>query len=129
MTKPSSPSTSRAPHLNPGTTIGHYRVEQLIASGGFGAVYRVSRDGRSFALKLPLPDDWLTEAEQHTLDQRIVREVVSLMTLNHPNIVRVHGFDHWPSAETGALYLVMDFVEGVPLFEWRRNEDPPLRQV
>ena len=147
--------TSPPPQWLPaGTCIGHYRVEQLISSGGFGVVYRVSRDGQQFALKLPLPQPPApaderprgeladhgghaqpgagneNEAEDHrALEQRIVREVVSLMTLNHPNIVRVHGFDRWPSPTSGALYLVMDFVEGVPLLQWRRNERPTVREV
>lgn len=73
------------PNLVPGTRIGLYEVERLISRGGFGAVYRVTRDGRAFALKLSLAcGTELSSQERRVLEQRIAREVVSLMTIQHP---------------------------------------------
>src|SRR4029077_9499941 len=39
-------------YLLPGTRIGFYRIISRIAAGGFGALYRVERDGKLYALKI-----------------------------------------------------------------------------
>ena len=42
----------RPGYLLPGTKIGFYEVVTLAGSGGFGALYKVTRDGETLALKL-----------------------------------------------------------------------------
>jgi serine/threonine protein kinase len=116
--------------LQRGDHVGPYEVQMLVGRGGFGAIYKAVRDGRAFALKIPVARTAAVSAsERHALEERIEREVASLITLRHPNIVRVHGFDRWPHAESGFLYIVMDFIEGVPLYAWLGEKRPSLKVI
>ncbi len=117
-------------YLQPGTTVGPYEIIDLVGSGGFGSLYRVRRDEKTYALKLAhvrmadvCADDWADREE------RLDREIAALKTLRHPNIVRVHSFERWPDLEHGYPYLVMDFVEGDRLYEWRKQATPSLRRM
>jgi serine/threonine-protein kinase len=115
-------------YLQPGTKIGAYEVAGLVGSGGFGFVYRVTRDSRPYALKISKwRGDDLDVEERGESEKRLDREISALMSFRHPNIVRVHGFERWPSLEDGYPYLVMDFVEGDHLNEWRKKTSPSLR--
>src|SRR5712692_9706899 len=117
-------------YVPPGTEIGFYKVETLVGKGGFGALYRVLRSGQVFALKLSTSKfaDLSDEDREHDM-ARAKREAGALMQLRHPNVVQVHGFEQWPDIKTGFLYLVMDFIDGWQLNEWRREQTPTLRQI
>src|SRR5215831_1329288 len=117
-------------YLQPGTEIGFYEVVMAVGKGGFGTLYKVTRGGQAFALKLStFKFSELSEEDRAHYMTRAKREVAALMQLHHPNVVRVHGFEQWPHIESGHLYLVMDFVEGLPLYEWRKKQSPPLKQI
>jgi hypothetical protein len=62
-------------------------------------------------------------------EERLDREIAALKILRHPNIVRVHCFERWPDLEDGFPYLVMDFVEGHRLYDWRSQTSPSLRRM
>jgi tRNA A-37 threonylcarbamoyl transferase component Bud32/tetratricopeptide (TPR) repeat protein len=84
---------------------GRFEVEALADWGGMGAVYR-ARDrysGSTVALKL-----LLDESSQ----ERFAREARVLADLRHPAIVQyvAHG-----KSELGALYLAMEWLDGVDL--------------
>lgn len=98
--------------LAPGTRVAGFTVEELLASGSFGAVYRASRDGRPFAIKL-VP--W---------DARGEREVDALRRVRHPNVVAFHGYGLWPDDEPRFLVLALELVRGRPLDVWAREENP-----
>ena len=117
-------------YLQPGTKIGAYEVAGLVGSGGFGFVYRVTRDSRPYALKISKwRGDDLDPEDRGESEKRLDREISALMSFRHPNIVRVHGFERWPSLEDGYPYLVMDFVEGEHLNAWRKKTSPTLRRA
>src|ERR1700687_554612 len=117
-------------YLQPGTRIGFYEVVTLVGKGGFGALYKVLRGGQVFALKLSTFNfSELSEDDRVSYMARAKREAGSLMQLRHPNVVQVHGFEHWPEIASGYPYLVMDFVDGFELYEWRKKQAPTLRQV
>jgi serine/threonine-protein kinase len=115
-------------YLQPGTKIGAYEVVGLVGYGGFGFLYRVTRDSRPYALKI---SKWrggdLDPEERVENEKRLDREISALMSLRHQNIVRVHGFERWPSLEDGYPYFVMDFIEGDHLNVWRKKTTPSLR--
>ncbi|HEY8210300.1 MAG TPA: protein kinase [Myxococcaceae bacterium] len=116
--------------IQPGTSIGPYRVLGRIGQGGMGAVYKVERDGLPFALKLSTQKHSdLTSEERAQLEGRIRREVSALTGLHHPNVVRIHAFDRYPDVVRGYLYLVMDYVEGERPYVWQENHRPPLRRL
>jgi len=113
------PSSSNDDHIlfesplgrPPGTVIdGRYEIHSLIGVGGMSSVYRVHHAAldRTVALKMLHPH-LLTE---RTSLERFLQEARAESSLKHSNIVSVHSMG---TTEDGALYLVMDFVEGVSL--------------
>jgi hypothetical protein len=118
-------------YLDRGTRIGAYEVlDQIDARGAFGCVWKVRRDGRVYALKLgkQRPTGLDSEDRLH-YEERLDREIAALKTLRHPNIVRVHTFDWWPRLDDGFPYLVMDFVDGLPLYAWQEDAVPSLARI
>ncbi len=91
------------------TQIAGFRLQEMIAKGGMGAVYRahqVSMD-RTVAVKILAP--------QYTADpvftERFLKEARAAARLSHPNIVQAIDVGQ---AE-GHYYFVMEFVEGPTL--------------
>ncbi len=80
--------------------------------GGQGVVYRAVQEatGRQVALKV-LHDQCFASEEGRT---RFDQEVRILGQLRHPNIVTIHD----SGTRNGKLFLVMDFISGLPLDEF-----------
>ncbi|MCM2334593.1 MAG: serine/threonine protein kinase, partial [Anaeromyxobacteraceae bacterium] len=117
-------------YLEKGTRIGAYEVVDKLGVGGFGCLWKVRREGRFYALKIGRQRlSGLDAEDREHYQDRLDREIAALKTLHHPNIVRVHSFDWWPELESGFPYLVMDYVEGHPLYEWRDRGTPSLARV
>ncbi|SEL04768.1 Serine/threonine protein kinase [Stigmatella aurantiaca] len=96
-----------------GLEVGPWRVESLCGRGSYGAVYRVvntaAPEGEAFALKMAL-QPW---------DPRFEREVELLSRVRHPGVPRLRDWGEWKVRGGGVFpYLVMEWVEGVPLYEW-----------
>jgi serine/threonine protein kinase len=90
-------------------TIARYRVERLIGEGGFGQVWRATRDdGTPVAIKL-LHLELVRSLDAQT---RFERELSAIMRLRHRHIVR--ALDHGVLSE-GRPYLVLEFIEGPSL--------------
>lgn len=89
-----------------GTTLGHYRLEELLGRGGMGQVYRATdtRKGRVVALKLLNPD----LADNAAFRSRFERESRVAATLNDPHVVPIHD---WGEID-GLLYIDMRLVNG-----------------
>jgi serine/threonine protein kinase len=110
--------------LPPGTQIRDWRVVDWHSQGGFGAVYRALRVGHEHsgpaALKLSL-FPW---------DARFSREATLLSRLHHPGIPRLLGqgiFEPSPGFEHP--FLVMEWIDGTPLYTWAEQHVPSCRQV
>jgi eukaryotic-like serine/threonine-protein kinase len=117
-------------NLQPGTLIGVYTVIRRVGAGGFGTLYQVERDGRSYALKLSRERlGSLTPEKRKRFEDRTDREVAALKSLRHPNIVSIYAVDRWPELETGYPFLVMEFVEGERLDAWCRTSSPSLVRI
>lgn len=95
--------------MNPGDTVGPYRVLEKIGEGGMGEVYKArdTRLGREAALKV-LPEASLLDADRR---ERFIREARVVAALNHPNIVTIYGVEERGSAAC----LAMELVDGRPL--------------
>src|SRR3989442_9064066 len=108
--------------LAPGTAIGAYRLDQLLAEGGMGAVYRAvdTKLNRAVAIKFLSTDvaDWSAR-------RRFQREAQLASSLNHPHILTVHDADEFE----GRQYLVTEFVDGGTLKDWARAEKRTWRQI
>jgi serine/threonine protein kinase len=109
--------------LKEGTRIGPWRVVSWRGQGTYGTVYKAVRDGREeegfFALKMA----------NHARNERFEREGELLSLIRHPNVPRLHGQGHWECALGVFPYLVMEWVEGVPLYDWSSQRNAPQRQV
>jgi len=96
--------------LQPGQIVeNHYKVLSIIASGGFGSVYKV-RDillKKTFALKTLHP----VVASETTM-LRLRKEAQAASMLDHPNLVRAINFGMIDHCQP---FLVMEFVEGPTL--------------
>jgi eukaryotic-like serine/threonine-protein kinase len=84
-----------------------YRVEDIIAKGGMGAVYRAIDE--SLGIAVALKENFFTNEES---TRQFRREATILASLRHPNLPRVT--DHFVIPGQGQ-YLVMDFIEGSDL--------------
>jgi eukaryotic-like serine/threonine-protein kinase len=94
------------PRLEPGASLGPYRIETLIGSGGMGEVYRArdTRLDRDVAIKI-LPDEVRADAGRRS---RFEREARAASALNHPNIITIHDIGE----AGGVSYIVMECVQG-----------------
>jgi serine/threonine protein kinase len=87
-----------------------YEIQSLAGRGGMGAVYRAihRKLSRPVAIKL-LPAEL---AARDGVSVRFEREARALAQLNHPGIVALHDFGR---AESGHLFIVMEYVDGTDL--------------
>ena len=96
------------PSVTPGTTIGHWRVQDLVARGGMGEVYRAVRTDGEFtqlvALKVVRPG---LVSPTFLRRSRIEREILARLT--HENIV---GILDAGTTTDGRPFLVMPLIEG-----------------
>jgi eukaryotic-like serine/threonine-protein kinase len=107
-----------------GKTIGRYRVERLIARGGMGEVYLAIRaDGElTFQAALKVVKRGMDTDE---VLRRFRAERQTLADLSHPNIGRL--LDGGATAD-GRPYLVMEYVEGLPIDAYCRSQKLTIRE-
>ncbi len=96
-----------------GQQLGAFRLAEIVGSGGMATVYRAHRADEEFEQQVAVKviHAGLTDA---LLRGRFLQERQILANLSHPNIARV--FDGG-LADDGRPYLVMEFVDGVPIDE------------
>jgi serine/threonine protein kinase len=90
-----------------------YRLEQLLGSGGMGAVYLATHLGteRYVALKLISPQ-FMRNGE---FVERFKREARAAGRLRHPNVVDVTDFGFARVQQGEVAYLVMEYLDGCTL--------------
>jgi eukaryotic-like serine/threonine-protein kinase len=92
-----------------GRDLGGWHVDDVIAAGGFGVVYAVTRDdGRRGALKALHAH----LVESPDMVGRLLREAQAIARLRHPAVVELLDTG---VADDGRPYLVMELLEGVDL--------------
>jgi len=101
---------------------GPYQIQRPLGEGGMGIVYLAGREdlGTQVAIKL-LRDAWLSPARR----DRFAMEQRTLAQLNHPSIARLYDADTSPD---GTPFFVMEYVEGVPLTEYCKEQNCSLEQ-
>jgi len=117
----SADESESASHLI-GSAIGNYRIVQLIARGGMGAVYLAERADGQFqqVVAIKILPTWA--ADQQTVARlRVERQILS--TLQHPNITQLLSGGETPD---GIPYLVTEYIDGVPLTDFVDDNDLPL---
>jgi eukaryotic-like serine/threonine-protein kinase len=91
--------------------IGNCRIVEEVASGGMAVVYRAIQDhlNRTVAIKALKT----AVSSDDALVTRFEREAQSLANLQHENIIHIYDFHR----ERGALFIVMEYVEGIDLYD------------
>ena len=117
-------------HLLEGTLLknGEYRIEKVLASGGFGITYLAGQIalGRKVAVKEFFMKDICNRDENHInisvpsvgskelvsrFRQKFLKEARLIASFDHSNIIRIHDVFE----ENGTAYYVMEYLEGESL--------------
>jgi serine/threonine protein kinase len=102
------------PPDGPDARIGAYRLVRELGQGGMGAVYLAMRDDDAFHKRVALKI-LKRGMDTESIVRRFRTERQILAGLDHPHISRL--LDGGSTAD-GLPYLVMEYVEGVPLGEY-----------
>lgn len=96
---------------------GRYRLVRSIGEGGAGVVYEAVHEdlGKRVAVKLLHPN----RAQDETVSKRFKREARAVAAIGHRAIVDVYDIGR---SDEGALFLVMELLEGRTLRELLRKE-------
>jgi tetratricopeptide (TPR) repeat protein len=111
------------PELSVGDSLGAWQLTRELGHGGMGAVYLAERRDGQFeqaaAIKLL---QGFASAESLAL---LSRERQIMAKLSHPNIARLLDGGATPK---GRPYLVMEYIDGVPLDEYVKKEALPINK-
>lgn len=125
--------------LPEGFQLRDFVIKKRIGKGGFGVVYLAERGRRQYAVKFPLLDLSSMNDEERAAAfaelPRIDREISTLKSLSHPNIISISEFFQWDpqtneiGADDALPVIVMPFVSGPSLGSWVEKEKPSLRTI
>lgn len=95
--------------IQPGDSLGPYRIIEQVGVGGMATVYKAHHDklDRDVAIKMMHP----AFLEDPTFHARFEREARIVARMEHPNIVPVYDFSEYDKQP----YLVMKYIEGETL--------------
>lgn len=105
-------SAAELPLPPPPPQVGPWALEELIGSGGMGAVYRARRADGLFEQAVAVKFVRVGAASHSPLLQLMDAERRLLARMSHPSIARI--LDAGSTAD-GVPYLVMELVDGLPL--------------
>ncbi|MEL6530123.1 MAG: serine/threonine-protein kinase [Pseudomonadota bacterium] len=95
--------------MQPGDRIDIWKIESPLGAGGMGEVFEATRDDGLFEQRVALK---IARNPDKGLSERFEGERNRLAQLEHPNIARIVDGG---TTESGAPYMTMEFVEGVPI--------------
>jgi len=109
--------------LSAGSTVGRYRIAELLGSGGMGQVYKAVDPvlGRQVAVKVLRPE---LSGDPERLG-RFLHEARAASALNHPNILTIHE----AGDQDGSRFLVSELVDGESLRQRVARGPLTLREV
>ena len=102
------------------TLVGRYRLDRPIGRGGMGRVYRATQ----LPLRRPVAVKILNREYQRKDPQFVRRfflEAATAARLTHPNTITVFDYGE---AETGELFIAMEYLRGRPLSRVLAAEGP-----
>jgi len=96
-------------------TINNYTFTEFIGAGGFGSVYKATKGGLNYAIKVFREEYILNEYKHNGERNRIQREIDIMKTVNHPFLIKY--IDDFKGDDLGvpSYFLVMEFAEGETL--------------
>jgi serine/threonine protein kinase len=105
-----------------GQVVGNYRLVSILGRGGAGTVYLGERADHQYSAQVAVKIVDPTTLNG-SLGARFRAERQILASLNHPNIARLLDAGE---TETGAPYLIMEYVAGEPLDKYCDNKQLPV---
>ncbi len=97
---------------------GKYEVLELAGEGGMAKVYRGQTHGAAgFTRPVAIKRVLAPLSQNPEFLKMFVEEARVVSELDHPNIAQIHDFDR---DRTGEYYLVLEWVDGLTLSEWRQ---------
>ncbi|AKT37221.1 serine/threonine protein kinase [Chondromyces crocatus] len=112
-------AATQDPYIGREVLGGKFKILQKIGSGGMGAVYKASQPDMNRMVAIKILHQKLTNRKD--LVSRFRREARAMAHLTHPNTVRVVDYGE---LEDGALYIIMEYLEGRNLNQVVRKEGP-----
>ncbi len=107
-----------------GRMLGPYRVVREIGRGGMGAVYEAVRADAQFDQRVAIKT-LRTGADSDAVLRRFQQERQILAALQHPNIAALYD---GAITDEGLPYFVLEFVDGVPIDVYCREQKVGLRE-
>jgi serine/threonine-protein kinase len=101
-----------------GKRVGVYELMSVAGQGGMGTIYLASRADDLYRQNVAIKLMHAGIAQAHSMRLRFGAERQILANLNHPNIARLLDGG---ITDGGLPYLVMEFVDGVPIDEYGHN--------
>ena len=110
-----SPAPAAHSDLVAGTTLGKYRLERVLGSGGVGVVWAAHDPDleRTVALKV-----LRSGGASNELRTRLLREARAMARLKHPNVLTVYEV----GSQGDRDFIAMELVEGESLDAWLMTE-------
>ncbi|HYH94932.1 serine/threonine-protein kinase [Hyalangium sp.] len=106
-----------------GMLLGPWRIRGWGGRGSYGTLYRVEKEGQeaagSFALKLAI----------HPRDERFKREAWLLSHIQSPHVPQLYDQGVWEHSSGAFPFLVMEWIEGEPLYAWAARRNPTQHEV
>ncbi len=99
------------PHRIP-EQFGRYQINRSLGSGGMGEVFLAHDTMMDSLVALKIP--FLDKGQTARATERFYREARVMFGLRHPNLCPVYDVGEFD----GYHYLVMAYIEGVPLSKW-----------
>jgi serine/threonine protein kinase len=122
--------TDNQAHLQGRVVASRYRLVRELSRSGTGTMWLADDQmvGRQVAVKELRPPQGLNAAERDTFTERAFREARSAARLHHPGAVILH--DIVPATDDGAIYLIMEYLDGPTLAQLIAQHGPqPAAQV
>ena len=100
------------------SSIGKYRILELVGEGAMGVVYRAQDSVLDRAVAIKVMNDSI--ARQDDLRKRFLHEAQAAGSLQHPNVVCIYDLGE----ADGHLFIAMEFVQGVDLEHLIESGEP-----
>ena len=91
--------------------IGNCRIVEEIGSGGMAVIYKAVQESLNRTVAVKALKASVAQDSQFAI--RFEREALSVSSLQHENIIHIYDFHK----VGGALFIVMEFVEGIDLYD------------
>jgi hypothetical protein len=110
-------------YLPLGMRVGPWRVTGYRGRGAYGTLYRVEQVGREAA------DPRALKLAVYPRDPRFEHEAQLLSRIHSPHVPELIAQGVWEHPSGAYPYLVMQWLDGEPLYEWADRRNPSEDQV